>query len=127
MNVFIADDSEIIRTRIGEIITDLDNVNLIGCASNVQEALSLLENLEPDVVILDIRMPDGNGMTILNELISRENIPISIIYTSYPYPQFRKAYLGAGATYFFDKANDTPEMVEIIVQLSTLEKSSQVI
>ena len=118
MKVFIADDSDVVRKRLRELLDELQNVELVGEARDAGEALTLLSNLHADVIILDIRMPGGNGMAVLEAQKSRLNPPIVIVYTSFPYPQYRKAYLDAGADYLIDKANDSSELLHLIADLS---------
>ena len=118
MKVFIADDSEIVRKRLRELIDEIEHVELIGEASNVTEALDLLKKLEPDIVVLDIRMPGGNGMAVLEELQKRDVLPITIVYTSFAYAQYREAYMRAGANYFLDKAQETDVLLDVLFKLS---------
>ena len=65
MNILIADDSDVIRERLKDLIEEMENVNLVGEARDALEALEILNDLETDIVILDIRMPGGNGMAVL--------------------------------------------------------------
>ena len=116
MKIFFADDSEIIRKRLRGLVEELKDVDLVGEAGDVVDALEALRNTEVDVVILDIRMPGGNGMAVLKELMSRNNPPVVIIYTSFAFPQYQQAYLEAGADYFFDKARDGDRLIEAIVR-----------
>jgi DNA-binding NarL/FixJ family response regulator len=118
IKLFIADDSAIMRNHIKELIAEIDQVELIGEAADASEAIRKLIHLEPDVVILDIRMPGGNGMAVLKELQKRTKPPISIIYTAFAYPQYREKYQRAGANYLFDKTQDTELFIEMITSLS---------
>ena len=106
--------SEVVRKRLKELVGEMENVDLVGEARDAIEALEMLNDLDPDTVILDIRMPGGNGMAIMKELAARKNPPIVIVYTSFAYPQYRQAYLEAGADYFFDKAEDTDALLQVL-------------
>ena len=57
MRLFIADDSEILRTRLIEMLSELKDIEIIGHAEDSHEAVEVVERLKPNVVILDIRMP----------------------------------------------------------------------
>jgi DNA-binding NarL/FixJ family response regulator len=61
MKVFIADDSAALRKSIIALLSDLQIIEGIGQAGNVQDAINNIQEFGPDVVILDIRMPGGNG------------------------------------------------------------------
>jgi DNA-binding NarL/FixJ family response regulator len=77
-----------------------------------------LRHQRPDVVILDIHMPEGGGMRVLRDFKSMDPAKIAIIFTAFPYPQYRRVYLAAGADYFFDKTNDVQKMADVLVELA---------
>jgi len=117
MRVFIADDSEILRSRLIEMLSEFKEIDIVGQTGYAQEAIELVKELIPDVVILDIRLPDGNGINVL-ETIKKRNISTKvIIFTNYPYFQYRKRCLDAGAEFFFYKANEFEKLTEALKQL----------
>ena len=88
MRVFIADDSEILRSRLIEMLSEFKEIDIVGQTGYAQEAIESIKELIPDVVILDIRLPDGNGINVL-EMIKKRNISTKvIIFTNYPYFQY---------------------------------------
>jgi DNA-binding response OmpR family regulator len=68
-------------------------------------------------VILDIRMPGGSGMDVLQAIKREKQAPMVIMLTNYPYPQYRKKCLGLGADYFFDKSTEFEKVTELFKQL----------
>ncbi|MHA1294884.1 MAG: response regulator [Promethearchaeota archaeon] len=117
MRVFIADDSEILRSRLIEMLSEFEEIDIVGQTGYAQEAIESIKDLIPDVVILDIRLPDGNGINVL-EMIKKRNISTKvIIFTNYPYFQYRKRCLDAGAEYFFYKANEFEKLIEALKEL----------
>jgi len=119
MDVFISDDSPVVRVRLANMIEDIQGVNLIGEANNVQESIEKIEELKPDAIILDIRMPGGSGLDVLKSIKNNHenHHPIIIVLTNYPYPQYRKKCIEAGADYFFDKSNEFHKVIEVFKQL----------
>lgn len=119
MDVFISDDSPVVRVRLANMIEDIQGINLIGEANNVQESIRKIEELKPDAVILDIRMPGGSGLDVLKKIKENQDNhhPIIIVLTNYPYPQYRKKCLEAGADYFFDKSNEFHKVVEVFREM----------
>jgi YesN/AraC family two-component response regulator len=114
MKIVIADDSSLVRDRIRALLNSINNVSIVGEAENGADALKIIMEKEPDLAILDIRMPEMNGIELLK--IIRElkmNVKI-IILTNYPYSQYRKRCIEAGADYFLIKTEDFEE-IEIIV------------
>ena len=122
MRLFIADDSEHLRTRLIEILSEIPNVEIVGDADNFNDAVVGIESLNPDLVILDIRMPGGNGIIILEKIRKIKQPPLIIIFTNYPYLQYRKRCMDAGADFFFYKAIEFEELVN---QISVLAKSKR--
>ena len=61
--VLLVDDSRIVRERLAALISELPDVVLIGEASNVSEGLKKIRQLRPHIVVLDISMPGGNGIS----------------------------------------------------------------
>ena len=117
MKVFIADDSKIVRDRLATLLSELKDVQIIGYAEDVPESIEAIRELEPDVVILDIRMPGGSGINVLQEIKKKGNGPIFIILTNYPYPAYRKKCMEAGADFFFCKSTQFDKVAEIIRDL----------
>jgi DNA-binding NarL/FixJ family response regulator len=118
MKVLIADDSTLVRDRLATLISELKDVELVGQSGSALETLEAIQQLRPDVVILDIRMPDGNGILVLEKIKAREAAPAVIMLTAFPYPQYRKKCLEAGAEYFFDKTTEFDCVVEVLEQLN---------
>ena len=87
----------------------------VGSAScNLVELKSLLYLKKPDVVILDIRMPDGSGIDVLQTIKQGEPAPAVIVLTNYPYPAYRQKCLQAGADFFLDKSTEFDQIPELI-------------
>jgi len=118
LEVFIADDSTEIRNRLIEMLKENKSIHLMGESGDAEQTIIALRNLKPDVVILDIHMPKGDGMRVLKDIKTIDPGRIVIIFTAFPYPQYRQAYLTAGADYFFDKTNDVQKMVDILAELA---------
>ena len=118
MRVLIADDSTLVRERLVDLISEIEGVELVGQAGDGREALKAIARLKPDAVILDIRMPEGNGIQAL-EAIKKNSAdsPIIIMLTAFPYPQYRQKCLAAGADYFFDKSTEFDRVTLVLEEL----------
>jgi len=117
MKVFIVDDSALVRERIIAMISEHPGIEITGQAKNAQEGINSIIKLKPDVVILDIRMPGGNGIEVIKNIRKNSSSPTIIILTNYPYPQYRKKCIEAGADYFFDKSTEFNKIIEVIKKL----------
>jgi len=114
MRLFIADDSEILRERLVEIISEIEGVKIVGQGKEPITVIDAVERLHPDLVILDIRMPGGNGILVLETLKKMENPPSVIMFTNFPYFQYRKRCLDAGADFFFYKSTEFEKLIDVI-------------
>jgi DNA-binding NarL/FixJ family response regulator len=121
MKIVIADDSSLWRDRIKSILIDINEVFVVSEAENGADALQIIREKEPDLAILDIRMPGMNGIEVLKK--TRElNIKVKIcILTNYPYPQYRKRCLEAGADYFLSKTEEFEDIKIVITGLANSE------
>ena len=117
MKVFIVDDSKIVRDRLVILLSDLKKIEVIGQAKSTRQAIVAIRKLKPDVVILDIRMRDGNGIEVLANIKKDKSSPVIIMLTNYPYPQYRKKCLDAGADFFFDKSTEFERVIEVCQDL----------
>jgi two-component system response regulator DevR len=70
LTVFLVDDHEVVRRGVAELLDDEPDLTVIGQAASVSEALVRVPAAEPDVVVLDVRLPDGNGIELCRELRS---------------------------------------------------------
>jgi YesN/AraC family two-component response regulator len=110
MKIVIADDSSLWRDRIKSAIIASNCTSMIYEAKNGLEALQLIREKEADLAILDIRMPEMNGIEVLMK-IRELKIKIKVcILTSYPYPQYKKRCMEEGANYFLSKTDDLEEL-----------------
>ena len=114
MRLFIADDSEILRERLADILSEIEGVEIIGQGEDTIGVIKAVKRLHPDLVILDIRMPGGNGILVLETLKKMENPPLVIMFTNYPNLQYRMRCLGAGADFFFYKATEFEKLIDAV-------------
>ncbi len=84
MNVLIVDDEPLARERLSRLINELDGYRALEpAASNGEEALKLIDELHPDIVLLDIRMPGLDGLQVAGKLCEREAPPAVIFCTAH--------------------------------------------
>ncbi|WP_328457148.1 MULTISPECIES: response regulator transcription factor [unclassified Amycolatopsis] len=68
ITVFLVDDHELVRRGVAELVDDEPDLTVVGQASSVSEALARIPALRPDVAVLDVRLPDGNGVGLCRDL-----------------------------------------------------------
>lgn len=125
MRLFIADDSEILRSRLVKMLSEFEEIEVVGQAKYARGILKPIKELNPDIIILDIQMPDRNGIKVLEE-IRENNIPGKvIIFTNYPYVQYRKRCMELGADFFFYKATEFENLIDVLKQLIPHDKKTE--
>jgi DNA-binding NarL/FixJ family response regulator len=118
MKVLVVDDSALLRERLVSMISELPEVTSISQAQDSSQALSTVQKLNPDVVILDIRLSEGNGIEILQHIKRKNAAPVTIMFTNYPYPQYRKKCEEIGADFFFDKSTEFHKITDVLKKIS---------
>jgi DNA-binding NarL/FixJ family response regulator len=117
MKVIIADDSRLMRERIREAISIFRGVEIVSETENGLKTLEEIKKHNPNLAIIDIRMPDMNGIEVLKK-IRELKIKVKVcILTNYPYPQYKKKCLEAGADYFLSKAEDFEDIKIVITDM----------
>ena len=124
MRVYVVDDSPLVRERLVSLLSEVDGVEVVGSADNAEEGIAGISITEPDVAILDIRMPSGSGISVLEEIKKRDDSPTVIMLTNYPYPQYRKKCMDAGADYFFDKSSEFYKVTEVLSRMVAEESGT---
>ena len=112
--VVVVDDSNLIRRRLLAMLNQLDGVEVVGEAADAKMARDLVRALSPNVVILDIMMPRGNGIDLLEEIKRSHPSTIVVVLTNYPYPAFRRRCAELGAEFFLHKATESHQLVHIL-------------
>jgi DNA-binding NarL/FixJ family response regulator len=117
LKVFITDDSAIVRERLVTMVLALPEITVVGQAQDTPEAVEAISRTRPDVVILDIRMPRGNGIEVLRRLKKMQPSPKVIMLTNYAYQQYRTTCEAAGADFFFDKSTEFDQIPQALEQV----------
>ncbi|ATL67970.1 response regulator [Nocardia terpenica] len=97
ITVFLVDDHEIVRRGLIDLLDDDPELTVIGEAGDVSQALARIPALRPDVAVLDVRLPDGNGIELCRELLSRVDGLRCLILTSFTDEQAMLDAILAGA------------------------------
>ena len=118
IKVLFSDDSSIIRKHLHTLLSDLSDIKVIGESDTVSETIERVSTLLPDVVILDIHMPDGNGIQALRYIKAAHPEIKVIMLTNHANPFYREACLQAGASYFLDKSTEFETIGSVLTQLT---------
>ena len=114
MKLVIADDSSLMRERIKNQIKGFDQVFIVGEAGNGILALEMIRKFEPDLVFLDLHMPEMGGMEVLKQIKEAKMKTKVCILTNYSYPQYKTKCLALGADFFLSKSDDFEKTSSVI-------------
>ncbi len=101
----IVDDSDLIQFRIFNALKKVDEAINIAQVGSCEEALEQFPSFAPDTVILDLGLPDGSGVSLLQKFKKEKPDVHVIVFTNYNTIEFKKSCKDLGADYFFDKSN----------------------
>lgn len=114
MKIIIADDSTLIRERLQNVLLSFGQVEIVGTYNNGTDTLKALKTLNPDLAIIDIKMPGLSGLEVLKEIRKVNKTLQIIILTLYGSEYYRNQAIEAGVNYFFSKVDDF-EKVELVI------------
>ena len=114
VHVLIVDDSAIVRLRVAEMVGSVEHVAVVGQARGVSDALTAMRELRLDLVILDIQMPDGDGLTVLEAAKRLNPAPAVLMLTNYVDDYHRLRCAAAGADFFLDKSKQFEEIPNVL-------------
>ena len=83
MRILLVDDEELARLRLQRLLDGIDGCEIVGEAENGQQALDCIDELEPDLVFLDVRMPGIDGMAVASKLAEYDEPPAVVFCTAY--------------------------------------------
>ncbi len=119
MKILIADDSEFILDNLKKLLKSVSSISDIKVAKDVEEAIKKINSNDFDVLILDIKMPKGQGFDVLDVAKKQEKPPIVIMLTNFDLAQYKEKSFQHGADYFFDKSTEFESVIEVIDDLAS--------
>jgi DNA-binding NarL/FixJ family response regulator len=115
IRVLLADDHPVVRNGIRDLLEQSPTIVVVGEASNGHEALSLVDEVSPDILLLDMEMPGLTGVEVARQLQARR-APVRILALSaYDDPQYIRSLLESGAAGYLTK-EEAPEAIVEAVQ-----------
>ena len=120
MRILIVDDSIVIQNRLVKMVSQIHNAKVVGLASNGEDAITSIQKLKPDLVILDLHMPKGNGFDVIRNIKKNNLLTIVLVLTSFATSSHKKLCKQLGVEYFFDKTTEFEQAIEVIERLALL-------
>ena len=119
LNVLLVDDVNIVLQKMKMFLSIVPSVNRVDTADSADQAYSLLESNQPQLVVLDVNMPGTSGIDMLKKIRSSEQPqPVVVMLTNQKEKIYKDTCLSLGADYYLDKSKDFLCLPEIIRALS---------
>ena len=124
IRLLICDDHEVIRTGLTSLLAGTD-IQIIGEAANAKDVLRLATKDKPDVILLDIRMPDGDGLSTLEKLRAKAPECKVVMLSTYDNPTYVARSVALGAADYVLKAAPRQDLIEAITAAATGQSPSR--
>lgn len=121
LRIFLVEDSQDVRELIVESLAEIDRVRLAGFAESEDEALRHLQQHSYDVLILDIQLKQGNGMSLLQSLArsnTRRQSEVKVVFSNHVSALYRRIGQQSGVAHFFDKSSELPLLCDLLEKLA---------
>jgi DNA-binding NarL/FixJ family response regulator len=116
IGLIIADDAQRVRQALAQLIMNDDRLRLLGSARDGDEAVALASALQPDLAVLDVRMPGGGGPDACRRILARSPHTRVVALSGSSSPALRRRMAGAGAVAYLTK--ETENLLDQLVELA---------
>lgn len=114
IGVFLLDDHEVVRKGLRALLEACDDIEVVGEADTVADAVTRIQEAQPDVAILDVRLPDGSGVEVCREVRSMSPEIACVMLTSYADDEALIASIMAGASGYVLKQVGSLDLLDTI-------------
>jgi DNA-binding NarL/FixJ family response regulator len=114
LRVFVVDDSSEVLSALRRIIDKQPDMELLGVASSVDDGVMFVRQLQPDVVVLDVNMPDGGGLRAAKEMVVVAPGAHLIAFSAFDKTLIRRAMTVAGVSAYVSKGGDIRDLLDAI-------------
>jgi DNA-binding NarL/FixJ family response regulator len=118
IRVFLVDDHEVVRRGVRELLEQTGDIEVVGEAGTAADALARIPPTKPDVAVIDMRLPDGNGVEICREVRSHDSSISCLILTSFSDDEALFDSIMAGASGYLLKQVKGTDFVDAVRQVA---------
>lgn len=121
LKVFVIEDSVLLQGMLIDMFSELEGVEVSGCADGETEALQKLAIVPVDLVIIDIELKQGSGIGVLDALQTdsgRYGAPRKVVLTNFAHRSMRQRCENFGMDAFFDKSMDVSQLVDYVSDMA---------
>lgn len=119
IRLLIVDDHHVVRLGLIDVFQTLPRFQIVGEAGSVAEAVRAAQELQPDVVLMDIRLPDGTGVEACREIRSHNHDVHVVMLTSYSDEEALVNSIMAGASGYLLKRSEPEKLIEAVEKVAS--------
>ncbi len=120
----IAEDHTIVRWALKEALHKHPDIEVVGDAGTAAETLDMIQRVRPDVLLLDLSLPDRSGFDVLNDMRESDTAPLVVVLTWHTEPSYAARAIAAGAHGYVNKSV-SPE--DLLAAIRAVSRGEQVI
>lgn len=114
IRIVVADDEEMIRTAIVSLLAMEDDLEVVAQTDNGSDAVSLVRQYQPEIVLLDLEMPPTDGIEAATQLLSSSPATRAVLMTRHARPGVLRRAMAAGITGFVPKSTSVSRLAEVL-------------
>lgn len=114
----LSDANNIVRWALGEALGKSEDIEVVGDAGTAAQTLSMIFERHPEVLLLDIGLPDRSGFDVLAELRQIDTAPLTIVLSWHPEPGYATRAIAAGAHGYISRTASPQELIDSIRSVS---------
>src|SRR3954467_7319706 len=118
----LSEDHTIVRWALREALNKAEDIEVVGEAGTAEETLKMIQEVRPDVLLLDITLPDRSGFDVLSDLRSIDTAPLVVVLTWHTEPSYTARAIAAGAHGYVNKSVAPTELLNSIRAVSRGEQ-----
>jgi DNA-binding NarL/FixJ family response regulator len=119
LNIVIVEDSAFIQEWLKSVISNFENFNLMYSINNADDAVNFINANKPDIIILDMKLVESTGITVLKKV--RKNLPNTIIIVYTNYDDYKMQCKIMGSDYFIDKSDEGKDLIKLLNKIHSGE------
>jgi len=124
IRLLVADDHQVIRTGLASLLAGTE-IEIVAEAANGKECIEQAEKVNPDVILLDIRMPDGDGLSTLEKLRAKIPDAVVVMLSTYDNPTYIARAVALGASDYVLKGSSRDDIIATITAAGRGESPSR--
>lgn len=119
VSVLVVDDHEVVRVGLAALLQEEDELTVVGAVGTARDAVGESTRTRPDVIVMDVRLPDGSGIEACREILSRLPRTCVLMLTSYPDEEAVLASILAGASGYLLKDTGGSDLVSAVKRVAS--------